>query len=135
MYHRIEEWLNNAFNQKIPSAVTAFSFNLYEEENKNWSLEAVGTGSFDAFDDDWACDEVSDFGTRENPLSWHEDASWKEILEETKNALKNYLHSGEYGDILMSREGVGVGFVDGDIEILYQSTDSDLKSDKKNKKK
>lgn len=33
--------------------------------------------------------------------------------------LKQYLDKGMYADILKTGEGVGAGFVDGDIEILY----------------
>ena len=35
--------------------------------------------------------------------------------------LKKYLNDGKYADLLKSREGVGVGFVDGDIEIIYKN--------------
>ena len=33
--------------------------------------------------------------------------------------LKGYLENGEYEDVLKSKPGVDIGFVDGNIEILY----------------
>lgn len=33
--------------------------------------------------------------------------------------LKRYLENGEYAGILESKAGIGVGFVDGDVEILF----------------
>ena len=119
MYNRIEEWLNNALEQEIPSGTTAFNFNLYEDEPNTWSMELVGTKDFDPDDDDWACYETTDLGTREEPLSWEKEAEWDEILDEIVDALKQYLENGLHAEILKSYAGVGVGFVDGDIEILY----------------
>lgn len=43
MYQEIETWLNNVLGQKIPSTIKAFCFNLYENEDYNWSMELVGT--------------------------------------------------------------------------------------------
>ena len=119
MYKNLETWINNILVQDIPANVVAFCFNLYEDIDNTWSMELVGTESFDEEDSDWACDEVTDFGTRDNPIAWHKEATWEEILEEVIGVLKVYLDSGIYANILKDSAGIGVGFVDGDIEILY----------------
>ncbi len=119
MYNKIETWINNIAIQEIPEEVIAFNFNLYEDTDNTWSMELVGTESFDEEDPDWACDEVTDFGTRDNPLAWQKDASWDEVLEEIIGALKMYLDLGGFANVLKNSNGVGVGFVDGDIEILH----------------
>ncbi|MDE6642268.1 MAG: hypothetical protein K2K63_17295 [Acetatifactor sp.] len=123
MYCKIETWLNNVLEYKIPSqipsSIRAFCFNLYEGGNGNWSMELVGTESFDPNDEDWACDEITDFGTRKEPLSWEKETGWSEVLSEVSSALKHYLENGLYADILKSRMGVAVGFTDGNLEILY----------------
>ena len=75
-------------------------------------MELVGTDSFDEDDEDWACDEVCDFGTRENPFSWIENAEWSTILEKMVQLLNRYITNGLYADILKQYEGIGVGFVD-----------------------
>lgn len=119
MYTKIENWLDGVLTQEIPEEVAAFNFNLYEDKRCSWAIELVDTGSFDEEDEDWACDEVEDFGTRENPLTWRKDAEWEEVLEEIASVLKQYLNTGMYAEVLKAGEGIGVGFVDGDIEILY----------------
>lgn len=121
MYHKVEAWLNDILGQKISSAVRAFCFNLYDDWYEGWHIELVGTENFDVDDEDWACDEITDFGTREKPLSWKEEADWNEVLSEVSSALKQYLENGLYADILKSRAGVAVGFVDGNLEILYSN--------------
>lgn len=120
MYQEIEAWLNVVLEQDIPSSVAAFGFNLYEDGNNAWSMELVGTESFNPENEDWICEEVTDFETRDDPFAWEQEAGWKEILEEVILVLKEYLENGLYANLLKSRCGVGVGFVDGDVEILYE---------------
>ena len=56
---------------------------------------------------------------KEEPLRWKEETGWENILEDVKTGLNKYLADGSRADILKSRQGVGLGFVDGDVEILY----------------
>lgn len=64
---------------------------LYEDGGNNWSIELVGTESFDLEDEDWCCGEIFDFGTRETPLSWNGEKAWNEILDEMIQVIKTYL--------------------------------------------
>ena len=63
--------------------------------------------------------EVTDFGTREELLVWQKHAEWNVILDDIISVLKEYLEKGKCADILKGKSGVGVGFVDGSIEVLY----------------
>ncbi|NLK94195.1 MAG: hypothetical protein GX275_03230 [Clostridiales bacterium] len=119
MYEKIEKWLNDILKNEINSEVVALNFNLYENTEKKWSIELVGTSSFDTDDEDWACDEVCDFGTRKNPFSWKENEEWDKVLDDIIQVIKRYLDNGLYAETLKKYGGIGVGFVDGDIEILY----------------
>lgn len=119
MYQTVEAWLNQILDQEIPSGVEAMLFNLYEDGDDTWSLELVGTGSFNPEDPDWGCDEVTNFGTREEPLFWEEEAAWEDILEEITTALTEYLDKGAKADVLTRYQAVAVGFVDGELDILY----------------
>ena len=65
LYDEFESWMNNVFQNDISDEVCAINFNIYEDADGRWSLEVVGTSSFDENDEDWACDEVTDFNTRE----------------------------------------------------------------------
>lgn len=115
----VEKWLDDILCQAIPDEVVAFNFNLYEDGGEKWSMELVGTDAYDPDDEDWRCEEVTDFGTREEPLSWTKATGWETVLEDAMNAVKQYLVQGQYADILKSKEAVGIGFVDGDGELLY----------------
>ena len=68
MYERFAEWLDIVLNTELPNELTAFCFNLYEEENYTWSVELIGASQFDEEDSDWACYEV--FDSREYPCRW-----------------------------------------------------------------
>lgn len=119
MYNRVSEWLDVVLETDIPAEVVAFGFNLYEDIDHDWSMELIGTSKFDVDDEDWLCNEVTDLDTRENPLQWHRETGCEEILNDIVSALKEYLKNGKYADILKAKSGVGVGFVDGNIEILH----------------
>ncbi len=116
----VANWINNILNDKvIPENIAAFCFNLYEESDGSWAMELVGTESFDLENEDWACDEVTDFGSREHLYNWKMECKWDEALSYMVNELNQYLSNGKYAKILKSKDGVGVGFVDGNIEILH----------------
>lgn len=117
MYQKFEAWLNETLNQELPEDIVAFNFNLYENGDNNWSMELVGTEEFDTEDEDWVCEEV--FDNRETPFCWEQEEGWEEALETAKQMVEKYLQCGEYQELFKSYEGIGIGFVDGDIEILY----------------
>lgn len=123
MFDEVSEWLDHLLEDVsetgIPDEVTAFGFNLYDDGDHNWSMELVGTSEFDVDNEDWLCEEVTDFGTREEPFQWSRKAEWDEILNDIICVLKEYLKSGKHGAVLKKKSGIGVGFVDGDVEILY----------------
>ena len=121
MYKEVENWIDSILMDTVPKEVAAFCFNLYEESDENyWAMELVGAARFDLEDEDWACDEITDFGTREHLFRWESECEWDEALSQMVEILQQYLQSGKHADILKSKDGVGVGFVDGNIEILYQ---------------
>lgn len=116
----VANWIDHVLKDKaISEDIVAFCFNLYEESDDAWAMELIGAERFDLEDEDWACDEVTDFGSRENLYNWAMECEWDEALEYMMNELKQYLSCGKYAELLKSKIGVGVGFVDGNIEILY----------------
>lgn len=82
MYDKISTWLDGVFDRSIPEGVVSVCFNLYEDGDGSWSLEVVGCSSFDSEDPDWACDEVTDFETRDEPFTWTEKAIWEKVLSD-----------------------------------------------------
>lgn len=116
---KIAEWIDTVLEQPIPDEVKAFCFNLYDDGDAKWSIELIGASQFCLEDEYWPCEEVTTFETRENPYCFEQDEEWEVILEEVIAALKDYLHNGAKADCLKQKAGVGVGFVDGDVEIIY----------------
>lgn len=113
-------WIDDVLDgASVPAKVVAFCFNLYEESDGSWAMELVGTERFDPEDEDWACNEFTDFGSRACLYHWQMDCEWEEALEYMVHELKQYLEGGKYAALFKSKEGVGVGFVDGNIEILH----------------
>lgn len=123
MFDQVSEWLDDVLEDisetGIPNEVMAFGFNLYDDGDDNWSMELVGTSEFDLDDEDWLCNEVTDFDTRDDPFQWCKKAEWEEILNDVTCLLKRYLDGGKHADVLKAKSGVGVGFVDGDVMILW----------------
>ena len=117
MYNEFVEWLDDALSCDLPEDIAAFNFNLYEDGDDLWSIELIGASRFDAEDPDWACDEI--FTNREEPLSWSAETDWENVLETMTEYVEKYLEEGKYADMLRSYDAVGIGFVDGDITIVY----------------
>lgn len=122
--NRVSQWLDNILTQHISNDIVAFCFNLYDDGDDKWSMELVGTDRFDIDDADWPCNELTDFSTRKKPLVWHKETDWEKVLAEMVTVLRNYLESGKYAEVLKSKVGVGIGFVDGDVKILYSNNTS-----------
>ncbi|RKM56746.1 hypothetical protein D6856_14715 [Butyrivibrio sp. XB500-5] len=118
MYDELATWIDKALAQGLPEEFAAACFNIYEDADNSWSLELVGCSSFAPDDEDWACNEVSDFGTRENPFTWNSEDDWETVLADLKTKLTRYLETGSNADKLTKLDGVAVGFVDGDLIIL-----------------
>lgn len=115
-YKDFEKWVDAALAVELPENIEAFCFNLYDDGNNLYSVEIIGSPSFDKTGEDWACDEV--FSNRDYPLRWKSNKSWECVLEDAKGLVKRYLKEGKYASLLLSKKGVGVGFVDGNIELL-----------------
>ena len=110
-------WLEDAL-KKLPGNVEAINFNLYDDGDNKWSVELVGSSTFDENNSDWACNEV--YTTRENPYVLTKKSDWKAIENLFTTFLLNYLERGKYAHILKECRGIGIGFVDGDLSILYK---------------
>ncbi|MEJ2613067.1 MAG: hypothetical protein P8179_24185 [Candidatus Thiodiazotropha sp.] len=120
-----ESWLSNSLSQEIPDSVRAFSFNLYEPalvDDVKFGVELIGAESFNEDDSDWACDEVWEPTTRgiNIPITYSGN-SWETCLERLKALVIKHLSTdAAYSMKMKSKQGVGVGFVDGDLEIVWK---------------
>ena len=120
MYQTVASWIDGLALEQVSDDVIAFCFNLYDGCNdEDWSMELIGTDSFDADDSDWACGEVSDFGSRDGELKWKKNTNWESVQMEMAAVLSQYLHKGKFAGVLKEKAAVAVGFTDGDLEILF----------------
>lgn len=119
-YEDFSKWLDNNLKQ-LPSDVVAVNFNLYEGLNQTYDIQLIGSDKFDEEDDDWACEEI--FSTGEDlfciPIT-ETIEHWLDGLSFIRKMIENYLKNGKYANVLKQLQAVGVGFVDGDIELLYK---------------
>lgn len=112
------KWIDSILMNELNSDIKAINFNLYEDADNKWSIELVGTLSFDRNNDDWACDEL--FATRDNPFIIVCQSDWKSMETYFIDLVRNYISSGKYAGKLKSYQAIGIGFVDGDLHILYE---------------
>lgn len=114
-----KNWINESLSCDLPSTVGAFCFNLFET-GIDFGIELVGCPSYDENDPDWACDEIFEAKQRsiDIPLAYSGE-NWEECLEKMKELTVSFMCSNEPGAKVLNKAGaVGIGFVDGDLEIL-----------------
>ena len=116
-YYTFENWLNKLFMRDIPHEVKAINFNLYEDDQNEFDAQCIGSPEYDPDDSDWACNEL--FTTGEDLCHIKAD-DWESCLEIVINYVKEYLSSGAYANKLTNMVAVTVGFVDGDLEVVFQ---------------
>lgn len=119
-----EDWLEESLSADISENVRAFSFNLNEAafvENCKFGIELIGAERFDADDEDWACDEIWEPLQRNIPIPLsYSGENWEECLSVMKNLVVKLLDSNKsFAQKLKSKEAVGIGFVDGNLENIW----------------
>ena len=117
LFEKFADWLDAVPINNLPENAAAINFNIYEEIDSNWSVQLIASERFDPDDEDWACDEI--FTTGEELFRWQQESEWEEILEVVKELVGKYLDVGKYAENLKKYRAVAVGFVDGNLEILY----------------
>lgn len=123
---QFHEWLSSALLVPVPDQVAAFSFNLFESarvEGVRFGVELVGAEHFDPEDSDWACEEIWVAEPRELhiPITFSGEG-WEECLQKMNALLQFELeHQRGVSSILKSRRALALGFVDGDLQIVWSS--------------
>lgn len=117
-------WLDKVLSQPLPVRTEAFHINLYEGTD-SVHVQLVGTEAFvpgvNPSSDYWPSDET--FSTGEDIFEVPFDVAgvdWPQWLNNSIDLFHAYLASGRRSDVLRSSRGVGIGFVDGDMHIIWQ---------------
>ena len=113
-------WLDAAL-ERVPPEARALNFNLYEGD-RTWDIELVGAELFDPGNPDWACDPV--FSYPELCFLGTEliGSEWEQALGAAIEMISTYIRSGAKKEVLRSSLAVAVGFVDGDLTVLWPET-------------
>ncbi|KGK81157.1 hypothetical protein DP68_18520 [Clostridium sp. HMP27] len=120
-YEDFSKWLNSNLEQ-LPSDIVAVNFNLYEGSNQTYDIQLIGTDTFDEEDEDWACEEIFTTGEDIFLMPRTDDIEdWEDGLDFITKIVRKYLEDGKYANMLKGLQAVGIGFVDGEIEILHQA--------------
>jgi hypothetical protein len=114
-------WVDKALTHPIPEETVAFHFNLYEGK-RSFHVQLIGSRAFSRDDPDWPCDEI--FTTGEDIFELPHSVvgtGWEACLEIAKTAVLEYIETGGKASVLRASRGVGVGFVDGDVEVVWEA--------------
>lgn len=123
IYSSFKEWLDSLLeNNDMPEDTKAFNFNLYDEEGDVYSVQLIASDRFDPDDDEWACCEI--WSSEEDiffvDASDEDDKSSETFQKFISEIISDYLENGKYKDILTDSDGIGIGFVDGDLDIIFR---------------
>lgn len=123
IYENFSQWLDTLLEEnEMPENTAAYCLNLYveSEADSEYSVQLIAASRFDPDDPDWACEEV--WSSEEDiflvSLADEEEKEWSAAQARIKEMTEEYLETGKYRDILLSSEGIGIGFVDGDLELI-----------------
>ncbi len=110
-----ETWIEAQLPKQWPSSVIAISFNLYESVS-SFQIEMIGSSKYNEQNPDWACDEVWVPNVRLCNLPIAREVGWEDCLAQMKVAVQDYILNSEKLNLFKSLEGIGIGFVGGDLE-------------------
>jgi hypothetical protein len=97
----------------------AYNFNLYEHEDE-FAIQLIGATKFDTTDEDWPCYEAFSSGEDLFILPYSVvGREYDDALRETKILVESYLERGKEAERLRTSRGVAVGFIGGDLELVY----------------
>ena len=119
-------WADHALSQRIPHGTVAFHFNLYEGE-ESVHVQLMGTDSFVPGEvperDYWPGGETFSTGEDIFEIPYSVAGSdWSAWLQTCMEMARSYIAGGMRASVLKCTCGVGMGFVDGDMHVLWQPT-------------
>ncbi len=128
IYEQFEIWMNDLLEQNtMPEDTAAFCFNLYDESEDDgehiYGVQLIASDRFDSEDGDWPCDEVWSSGEDIFCIdtSDEKDTGWQRAQDLVGEMVKEYLENGTHRRILQNTKAVGIGFVDGELDLIWQA--------------
>ena len=117
-------WIVRVLDEHDLSPVVAYNFNLYEHEDET-AIQLVGATSYDPEDEDWACDTYyssgEDLFILPHSLTGRD---WRDALRFAIHLIEEYFQRSTVPAPLRACRAITVGFVAGDLEIVYSRPDA-----------
>ncbi len=112
---KLRELIEGLEREQIPKRVIAWHFDLYEP----YALQLAGSSSYDADDDDWACEDEDEFYPQSSrlQLEFLSELSWRQVLKMLVQALRELREQMPDAKIFKCKH-VAAGFVDGDLILI-----------------
>ena len=112
---KLRELLEGLEREQIPKRVIAWHFDLYEP----YALQLAGSSSYDADNDDWACEDEDEFYPQSSrlQLDFLSELSWRQVLKMLVQALRELREQMPDAKIFECKH-VAAGFVDGDLILI-----------------
>ena len=112
---KLRELIEGLEREQIPKRVIAWHFDLYEP----YALQLAGSSSYDADDDDWACEDEDEFYPQSSrlQLDFLSELSWRQVLKMLVQALRELREQIPDAKIFKCKH-VAAGFVDGDLILI-----------------
>ena len=112
---KLRELLEGLEREQIPKRVIAWHFDLYEP----YALQLAGSSSYDADDDDWACEDEDEFYPQSSrlQLDFLSEFSWRQVLKMLVQALRELREQMPDAKIFKCKH-VAASFVDGDLILI-----------------
>lgn len=122
IYIAFAKWLDSLLEIDMPKNTKAFNFNLYEEEDNTYGIQLIASDKFDENDHgEWACSET--WSSQEDVFyidhSDETDCKPEDGMAFISSLIKEYIRNGKYSGKLTNYQAIGIGFVDGDLKILF----------------
>lgn len=113
-------WISDVLVE-IPDETIAFVFNIYEEDDA-YLVDITGTIEYSDESESWTDTINWDSGEEMFIIPKEKfDGDWEEIHDVIAEALEVLVEEdNELSDTLCDSEAVAVGFIDGDLEIIWE---------------
>ena len=119
LFNDFSSWVDRILLEHADVSVAAYNFNLYEHEDE-FAIQLIGAKRFDRNDDDWPCHE--EFTSGEDLFALPKSivsSDYRKALKHAKALVAQYLEIGKQAPCLKASQAVGIGFVSGDLYLLY----------------
>ena len=130
-YIKFESWLDNLICDKNFSEVKAFNFNLYEEYTEDdaeiFTVQLIGSPLYEKDNPDWACNAI--YSSCDNVYVVEDCSDWEKCIEKFNKIIREYLLKSQYAKVFQEKIALTFGFVDGDLEIVFDKTKDQDKTD------